>query len=90
MEEHTHLERFHILMFFNGRGTLNYKGGALETSAGESVLIPAGIGKYQITGEVSGLKAYVPDLVRNIAAPLLSAGYSLEDIRSSLGGMEEI
>ena len=58
--------------------------------SGESVLIPAGIGKYQITGEVSGLKAYVPDLVRNIASPLLSAGYSLEDIRSGLGGMEEI
>lgn len=90
MDENTHLERFNILMFFNGKGAIEYNGGELSVQAGESVLIPAALGKYRVTGKVSGLKAYVPDLVRNIAAPLLSSGYTLEDIRGSIGGMEEI
>ncbi|MDD4496284.1 MAG: mannose-6-phosphate isomerase, class I [Eubacteriales bacterium] len=96
LEDDTNLERFHILMFFSGSGELEYESGilecgngSLEVKAGESILVPASLGKYKIKGKLSGLKAYVPDIKKCILRPLLKEGYTFQDIRVSIGGMED-
>lgn len=43
-------ESFHSLLFLSGNGTISYAGGALEFKKGDSFFVPAGMGKYEISG----------------------------------------
>jgi mannose-6-phosphate isomerase len=48
----------------------------------ETLLVPAILGHIEITGPADVLVGYLPDLERDIAAPLLAAGYAQEVIAS--------
>lgn len=55
-------ERFFILTAVEGQGEIIYKDGIEKISCGESLMIPAKLGEYEIKGTVKLLKSYVPDL----------------------------
>jgi mannose-6-phosphate isomerase len=62
VSEHSDLERFFVFTCVEGQGEIHYDGGYEKITAGESVLIPASLGKYTIEGSVKLLKSYVPDI----------------------------
>ena len=50
------LERFHTLTCVQGNGRLMYNGGSTEIKYGDSILIPAALGKYEVLGEMKLIK----------------------------------
>src|SRR5215210_2436481 len=62
---------------------IEYAGGTETLVSGESCVLPAALGETRIVpeGEVSLIVCYVPDLERDVVAPLREAGYSDEEIR---------
>jgi mannose-6-phosphate isomerase len=63
--------------------SIEYAGGTEMLGSGESCILPAAIGETRIVpeGEASLIVCYLPDLERDIVAPLRAAGYSDEEIR---------
>lgn len=56
-------ERFFIFTCVEGSGQILYEDGIpVEISRGESILIPASLGKYTLKGKMKLLKSYVPDI----------------------------
>jgi mannose-6-phosphate isomerase class I len=53
-----------------------------ELGRADTLLLPAVCGEVEITGPADVLFGYLPDLDRDVRAPLLEAGYSLQLIRS--------
>ena len=89
MTQHPAGKSFHILTVLQGEGVIKAEGcTAVELSAGESVLVPACIERYDID-PVSRLftviKAYVPDLQADVIEPLLAQGIAPAQI-VQLGG----
>ena len=80
-------QRFFVLSQIEGSSTLVCGDRRESLRPGNSCLLPAGIGEVQIepSGQCSLLKAYVPDLVRNVIAPLRATGIADTDI-AGLGG----
>ncbi|MGQ9904614.1 MAG: type I phosphomannose isomerase catalytic subunit [Anaerolineae bacterium] len=80
---------FHTLTALRGEGSVVYgEGRLMPLVAGDSVVIPASLGAYQIVAASRPFviaKAYVPDLMEDIARPLLARGISAEMI-AQLGG----
>ena len=76
----THGRSFHILMPRDSRMTVTAGGEACELAPCRAVLIPAGAGAYTITGTGKVLDYYVPDLQRDIVAPLRAAGHGDREI----------
>jgi mannose-6-phosphate isomerase len=62
---------------------IEYAGGTETLGSGESCILPAAIGETRIVpdGEASLIVCFVPDLERDVVAPLREAGYSDEEIR---------
>lgn len=50
---------FDIIMTIDGTGTISYNGGSEPVKAGETVLMPASIGNYQLEGNLKTLRAYI-------------------------------
>ncbi len=57
-------ERFDLLIFLEGRGRMEFAGGAESFGPAEVWLLPAALGAYQLVPDASTtlLRAYVPDL----------------------------
>ena len=53
--------RFYIYMNLGSEITINYSDGSLKVAKGESFLIPAALGHYEITGQTRLLKAFLTD-----------------------------
>lgn len=79
--------RFYVLSQIEGRSTVVHAGQRETLLPGQSCLLPANLGQVILEpeGQASLLKAYVPDLERNIVAPLRGAGIADEAI-IALGG----
>jgi mannose-6-phosphate isomerase len=60
--EESDKERFYIFTCVEGNGHMKFDGGCETIQAGDSILIPAYLGKYEIKGQLKLLKSYVPDL----------------------------
>lgn len=60
--ENSDEERFYIFTCVEGKGEIKYTGGVEEINMGDSILIPASLGQYQIVGQLKLLKSYVPDV----------------------------
>lgn len=60
--EESDRERFFIFTCAEGNGTIDYHGGNVNIKSGESVIIPAALGKYSFTGKLKLMKSYVPDI----------------------------
>jgi len=80
---------FHALVFLSGHGELAWKGGTLPVKACESVLIPAGLEQYRIRGQVSLLKSFIGNLQDDIIKPLTECGFTLEEIRNRVAGLDD-
>lgn len=61
VSEESDEERFYIFTCVGGYGELIYAGGILSIFIGDSVLIPAFLGRYILRGDMDILKSYVPD-----------------------------
>ena len=55
-------ERFYIFTCVDGMGEIIWENGSSNIVKGESILIPALLGSYEIRGEMKVLKSYVPKL----------------------------
>lgn len=84
VEENADGSKFHIYVFVEGEGKINYESGSIQVKCGESVLIPASMGAYSLEGSMKFIKSYVPDIKSDIITPLTDAGYSEEDIYEAL------
>ncbi len=79
---------FHILSVLEGEGKLLFPGGEEDIQRGESILLPAATGAYQLeaSAPLRVLKSYVPDLREDIISPLRELGKSDRQI-CALGGL---
>ncbi|NLV35790.1 MAG: class I mannose-6-phosphate isomerase [Clostridiaceae bacterium] len=82
--------KFLIYTLTCGSGIIGWDGGKLSISAGESILIPAYLGRYSLTGDFTALKAYVPDLRTDLIKPLEDAGRAMKSIQAEIAGLEGI
>lgn len=89
VKENADGSKFFIYVFVDGTGTINYNGEKLPVSKGETVLIPAALGEYSISGNIKALKTYVPNIEKDIIRPLKDAGYTDEEIFSSVEGLRQ-
>jgi mannose-6-phosphate isomerase len=60
--ENSDTERFFIFTCVDGSGVIEYDNGSETIIRGESILIPAALGKYTFKGDMVVLKSYVPDI----------------------------
>lgn len=61
-EEFSNEERFYIFTCVAGYGDVIYSDGAEPIKTGDSILIPASLGKYKLKGKMKLVKSYVPDI----------------------------
>jgi mannose-6-phosphate isomerase len=81
--EPSHPKRCLTLSNVGGPARIEYTGGTETLGRSESCILPAAIGEVRIVPEreASLVVCYVPDLERDVVAPLREAGYSDEEIR---------
>ncbi len=77
----------HLLTVLSGAGEVQTNGVSAALGVGQSVVIPAQAGAYSIEpdGPLTYICSTVPDLQRDVVAPLQSAGYTNAEI-AQLGG----
>ena len=82
--EPAHPERCLTLSSVGDPVRIEHDGGAEELGRAESCILPAAIGEVRVVpeGEASLIACYVPDLERDVVAPLREAGHSDEEIRA--------
>jgi mannose-6-phosphate isomerase len=82
--EPSHLERCLTLSNVGDPVRIEYMGGVESLGRAGSCILPAAIGEVAIVpeGEASLIVCYVPDLERDVVAPLRAAGYLDEEIRA--------
>ncbi len=84
--EPSHPERCLTLASVGDPARIEYAGGVERLDRGESCVLPASIGEVRVMpgggGEASLVVCYVPDLERDVVAPLRETGYSDEEIRA--------
>ena len=76
---------FHIVLCLGPKAVVTCGSGEHVLLNGEVVLIPASVGRYEITANAPVLLYYVPDLASDIVEPLRAAGHS-DDAIVRLGG----
>jgi mannose-6-phosphate isomerase len=54
--------RFYLFTCVDGNGVIKYKGQEEEILTGDSVFIPATLGEYELVGNFTLLKSYVPNI----------------------------
>lgn len=84
-KEHADGSKFYCLSVVEGSGSIMYNGGSIDFKGGKSVLIPANLGHYTIEGDCIIIKAYIPEIEKDIVLPLLDRGYSREELSSIVG-----
>ncbi|GAB6098378.1 class I mannose-6-phosphate isomerase [Halanaerocella petrolearia] len=77
-------ERFYVFMNLEGRARLVYEDGEVDLTAGETVLIPASLGEYEIRGDCKVIKSYIQDLTE-FKTKLKEEGYSTTEIEQIAG-----
>jgi mannose-6-phosphate isomerase len=77
-------EGFFIYSIIKGNAKIDYAQGEINLNQGETVFIPAGLDNYIFKGQFQAIKAYVPDLEKDIYKPLERQGVSRESIREIL------
>ncbi len=87
VQENADGRKFCTYIFTEGRGAIFWNKERLEVHAGESVLIPAAMGKYSLQGDFTALKAYVPDLKTDVIQPLINTGWTLDEIHCEVSGL---
>lgn len=78
--EETDGRSFHIVTFIDGSGRIKYEGGEIEADRGNTFVIPADMGEYNITGNCEYLKFYIAEFEKDILSPLLDSGYTEDEV----------
>ncbi len=67
---------FEILTVIDGAAALEWPGGSLPLSRGDSVVVPAALGDFRLqpAAQAEVLRVYVPDLEQGLLAPLREQG----------------
>ena len=86
IEQSTDGSRFYIYYLLEGSAVIQHKKGFTSMEKGESVLIPAFLGEFSLSGDFKALRIYVPNLINDIYAPLLAAQYSKKEISENVLG----
>lgn len=73
-------DRFHIYTGLEGDCRIVTPQMTVTVPIGGSVLVPAAMGSYRITGKGALLKSFVPDIEHDFVRPLIDHGYRMEDI----------
>jgi mannose-6-phosphate isomerase len=55
-------DRFYLFTCVEGNGLIKYNGGEEKILMGDSIFIPAALGEYELIGDFTLLKSYVPNL----------------------------
>ena len=82
--------RFLILTCTEGNSAIHHRAGTTELRLGESCLIPASLGRFElrsIGGAATIMKSFVPDFELDIVKPLREAGYYRRTVGRSIGGL---
>jgi mannose-6-phosphate isomerase len=85
---------FHILTALGSPAVVRYGAGrreSVEVGAGESLVVPAGLGEYEVApvgDSAEVIRAFVPDLARDIVAPLAARELSRDAILAVGGGAD--
>lgn len=88
IQQDTKNKKFHAFICIDREGKISYETGSVKLHKGETVLIPSCIGKYIIEGDVKLLKAYIPKLDDDVYGRLMEIGYSREEIKEKIAGLE--
>jgi len=62
VKEKSDNERFYAFTCVEGNGKIKFEGGEEDINKGDSVMIPATLGEYELFGSMKLLKSYVPDV----------------------------
>ncbi len=79
--------RFYIYVCIQGKGEIQWGNARMSFQKGETVLIPASLGNYSLNGQMKALKAYIPDLDKDIFERLLNLGFSRQEIIEKISGL---
>ncbi|MCI9627021.1 MAG: hypothetical protein HFI90_09620 [Clostridia bacterium] len=82
--EETDGRSFHILFCTSGDAVLRWGEMETEMEKGDTFLIPAALGDYEIEGDCEYLKYYIPEFAKDFLEPLLEAGYGEDEVISLL------
>ncbi|WP_026885321.1 type I phosphomannose isomerase catalytic subunit [Clostridium beijerinckii] len=62
VKEKSDEERFYLFTCVDGNGLIKYNGGEEKIVMGDSIFIPATLGDYELVGDFTVLKSYVPNI----------------------------
>ncbi len=62
VKEKSDEERFYLFTCVEGNGVIKYSGGEEKILMGDSIFIPAALGDYELVGNFTVLKSYVPNI----------------------------
>ena len=79
-------ERFYSLICLEGAAIINYENKKTELRAGETVLVPAQLGSYQINGQAKVILSYLKNPAQ-LKSELRKAGYKDQDL-AKIAGVE--
>lgn len=89
-QENADGSKFYIYIVTSGKGSISWNDSEMQLTAGESVLVPAAMGEYALSGNFTAMKAYLPNLKTDVIEPLLKAGRSMDEILSEIGGINTL
>lgn len=87
IQQDTFHRQFHIYVCLEGSGLIRWENKSIPVRKGETVLIPSSMVNYSISGGLKMLKAYVPDINRDIFNRLQSLGYSKLELIQNISGL---
>lgn len=76
--------RCELVTVVEGRGAMDGVDG--DAQPGDSFLIPAGCARYELAGQMTVLRAYLPDWRADVWEPARAAGFGEDAIRAACGG----
>lgn len=82
--ENTKNLKFYLYTCLEGQGIIKHNEIQSTFHKGQSFMIPGSIGLYEISGEVTLLKSYIPHIQKDFIQPLIEAGYTLQDIQKKV------
>lgn len=88
VNDRTDGSRFFIFLIVSGDGAIIWPGGEMPLNTGESLLLPAALGKYALTGRFTAMKIYKPNLLEDVLQPLKAAGFPEEKIFDDIAGLD--